>query len=82
MDAALSGTSENPVQNKAVKAALDSKQEASSAITTGNIASQTVNKAAYATDAPATTAPGLRNQYFAAEDTTPTVNGQVCWTYG
>lgn len=82
VDAALSGTSEHPVQNKAVKAALDGKQEASSAITTGNIASQTVSRAAYATDAPTTAEPGLRNQYFAAEDTTPTVDGQICWTYG
>lgn len=63
-------------------AQLAQKQDASTAITTSNISSQIVNKAGYATDAIAINIPGLRNQYFATEDTTPTVNGQICWTYG
>lgn len=82
VDSAMSATSTNPVQNKVVKAALDAKQNASNAITTGNIGSQTVNKAVYATDGAAVGTAGLRNQYFASSDTTPTVNGQICWTYG
>lgn len=79
VDDALSATSENPVQNKVVKAALDNKQDASTAITTSNIGSQTVNKAKLATDNVATTSPGLRNQYFSPTESTPTVDGQICW---
>lgn len=51
-------------------------------ITTSNIASQTVNKAKYATDGVAVGTPALRNQYFASAEATPTVNGQICWVYG
>ena len=60
----------------------DTKQDKSTAITTSNIASQTVNKAKYATDDVAIGTPALRNQYFASAESTPTVNGQICWVYG
>lgn len=60
----------------------DSKQDKSTAITTSNIANQTVNKAKYATDDVAVGTPALRNQYFASAESTPTVNGQICWVYG
>lgn len=60
----------------------DTKQDKSTAITTSNIASQTVNKAKYATDGVAAGTPALRNQYFASAEATPTVNGQICWVYG
>ena len=58
------------------------KQDKSTAITTSNIASQTVNKAKYATDDVSVGTPALRNQYFASAESTPTVNGQICWVYG
>lgn len=60
----------------------DTKQDKSTAITTSNIASQTVNKAKYTTDGVAVGTPALRNQYFASAEATPTVNGQICWVYG
>lgn len=60
----------------------ETKQDKSTAITTSNIASQTVNKAKYATDDVAVGTPALRNQYFASAESTPTVNGQICWVYG
>ena len=60
----------------------DTKQDKSTAITTSNIASQTVSKAKYATDGVAVGTPALRNQYFASAEATPTVNGQICWVYG
>lgn len=60
----------------------DTKQDKSTAITTSNIANQTVNKAKYATDDVAVGTPALRNQYFANAEATPTVNGQICWVYG
>lgn len=60
----------------------DTKQDKSTAITTSNIASQTVNKAKYATDGVAVGTPALRNQYFASAEATPTVNGRICWVYG
>ena len=60
----------------------DTKQDKSTAITTSNIASQTVSKAKYATDGVAAGTPALRNQYFASAEATPTVNGQICWVYG
>lgn len=59
----------------------DTKQDKATAITTSNIASQTVNKAKYATDGVAVGTPALRNQYFASAESTPTVNGQICWVY-
>lgn len=60
----------------------DTKQDKSTAITTSNIASQTVSKAKYATDRVVVGTPALRNQYFASAEATPTVNGQICWVYG
>lgn len=64
------------------RAAWDGKQDTSTAITTANIANQNVNKAKYATDDVAVGIPGLRNEKFVSTETTPTVNGQICWTYG
>lgn len=61
---------------------LATKQDASTAITTSNIGSQTVNKAKLATDDVAVGTPGLRNQYFSSTEQTPTVDGQICWVYG
>lgn len=60
----------------------DTKQDKATAITTSNIANQTVSKAKYATDGVAVGTPALRNQYFASAEATPTVNGQICWVYG
>lgn len=60
----------------------DTKQDKATAITTSNIASQTANKAKYATDGVAVGTPALRNQYFSSAESTPTVNGQICWVYG
>ena len=60
----------------------DTKQDKSTAITTSNIASQTVNKAKYSTDGVAVGTPALRNQYFANAEATPAINGQICWVYG
>lgn len=60
----------------------DTKQDKSTAITTSNIANQTVNKAKYATDGVAVGTPALRNQYFVSAEATPTVNGQIEWVYG
>lgn len=60
----------------------DTKQDKATAITTSNIASQTVNRAKYATDGVAVGTPVLRNQYFSSTESTPTVNGQICWVYG
>ena len=60
----------------------DTKQDKSTAITTSNIANQTVNKAKYATDTIAVGTPALRNQYFVSAEATPTVNGQIAWVYG
>lgn len=62
--------------------AIAAKQDASSAVNSSNIGSQTVNKAKYATDTIAVGTPALRNQYFASAEATPTVNGQICWVYG
>lgn len=64
------------------RAAWNGKQDTSTAITTANIANQNVNKAKYATDDVAVGTPGLRNEKFVSTETTPTVNGQICWTYG
>ena len=60
---------------------LAAKQNASTAITTGNIGSQTVNKAKYASGRSSTGAV-LRNEALYTSDTTPTANGQINWTYG
>ena len=56
-------------------------QAASTAINTGNIGSQTVNKAKYASGQSSTGAV-LRNEALYTSDTTPTANGQINWTYG
>lgn len=68
--------------DKELAVALATKQNASTAINTSNIANQTVNKAKYATDDVSVGTPALRNQYFASAEATPTVNGQICWVYG
>ena len=82
LDDTPTANSSNLVKSGGVKSALDLKQDKSTAITTSNIASQTVNKAKYATDGVAVGTPALRNQYFASAEATPTVNGQICWVYG
>lgn len=82
LDDTPTANSSNLVKSGGVKSALDLKQDKSTAITTSNIASQTVNKAKYATDGVAVETPALRNQYFASAEATPTVNGQICWVYG
>lgn len=82
LDDTPTANSSNLVKSGGVKSALDLKQDKSTAITTSNIASQTVNKAKYATDGVAVGTPALRNQYFASAESTPTVNGQICWVYG
>lgn len=80
---AVSGTTYTwKLKTWATEAQVALKQDASTAITTSNIASQTVNKAKYATDDVAVGTAGLRNQYFASVEATPTVNGQICWVYG
>lgn len=68
--------------DKELADAIAAKQDASSAVNSSNIGSQTVNKAKYATDTIAVGTPALRNQYFASAEATPTVNGQICWVYG
>ena len=82
LDDTPTANSSNLVKSGGVKSALDLKQDKSTAITTSNIASQTVSKAKYATDGVAVGTPALRNQYFASAESTPTVNGQICWVYG
>lgn len=64
------------------RTAWNAKQDKSTAITTSNIGSQTVNKAEYATDDVTVGTAALRNQYFVSAETTPTVNGQIAWVYG
>lgn len=63
---------------------LAAKQNASTAITTGNIGSQNVNYATYAAIGNYDQDYGarLRNQALVAADTTPGANGQIFWTYG
>lgn len=64
---------------------LVTKQDVSTAINTGNIGSQNVAYASYARYATSDTEAGtlgLRNEYFAAVDTTPPYNGNICWKYG
>lgn len=82
LDDTPTANSSNLVKSGGVKSALDLKQDKSTAITTSNIASQTVNKAKYTTDDVSVGTPALRNQYFASAEATPTVNGQICWVYG
>ena len=82
LDDTPTANSSNLVKSGGVKSALDLKQDKSTAITTSNIANQTVDKAKYATDGVAVGTPALRNQYFASAEATPTVNGQICWMYG
>lgn len=60
---------------------LASKQNASTAITTSNISTQSVNKAKYASGQSSTGAV-LRNEALYSSDKTPTANGQINWTYG
>lgn len=68
--------------DKELSDSIAAKQNASTAVNTSNIGNQTVNKAKYATDTIAVGTPALRNQYFASAESTPTVNGQICWVYG
>ena len=61
--------------------ALQNKQDASTAINTGNISQQTVDKACYAVDNEDYTAK-LRNQGLTPTEITPTINGRIQWQYG
>ena len=67
-----------------VTSLLAGKQDASTAINTGNIGSQNVNYATYAALSNYDQDYGarLRNQALVAADTTPGANGQIFWTYG
>lgn len=83
VDAALSSTSTNPVQNKVVNAALEGKaasshNQAASTITAGTFAGQVVANSSGETYSNYC----LRNTRLASADTNPTVNGEICWTYG
>lgn len=80
---AVSGSSYTwKLKTWATEAQVATKQDASTAITTSNIGSQTVSKAKFATDDVAVGTAALRNQYFSATEQTPTVDGQICWVYG
>ena len=68
--------------DKELSDSIAAKQNASTAVNTSNIGSQTVKKAKYATDTIAVGTPALRNQYFVSAEATPTVNGQIAWVYG
>ena len=83
VDSAMSDTSTNPVQNKVIKAELDKKaasshNQAAGTITAGTFAGAVVASAS--NQAPGTSL--LRNSKLVSSDTTPTVNGEIFWTYG
>ena len=83
VDSAMSTTSTNPVQNKVIKAELDKKaasshNQAAGTITAGTFAGAVVASAS--NQAPGTSL--LRNSKLVSSDTTPTVNGEIFWTYG
>lgn len=71
-----------PTAGTAGRVFFKKSDDTSTAITTSNISSQTVNKANYATDTITVDTPALRNQYFVSAEATPTVNGQIAWVYG
>ena len=66
---------------KAIYMTLQNKQDASTAINTGNISQQTVDKACYAVDNEDYTAK-LRNQGLTPTEITPSINGRIQWQYG
>ena len=83
VDTAMSSTSTNPVQNKVVNTALAGKAasshtQAASTITAGTFAGQMVANSSGETYSNYC----LRNTRLASADTNPTVNGEICWTYG
>ena len=83
VDSAMSTTSTNPVQNKVIKAESDKKaasshNQAAGTITAGTFAGAVVASAS--NQAPGTSL--LRNSKLVSSDTTPTVNGEIFWTYG
>lgn len=63
---------------------VNTKQDAATAINTGNIAGQNVNYATYSAVSNYDQDYGarLRNQALVAADTTPGANGQIFWTFG
>ena len=61
----------------ALGAAASSHNQAASTVTAGTFAGQVVAKSSAQTYSTYL----LRNTRLAASDTTPTVNGQICWTY-
>lgn len=83
-DTTPTASSTNPVTSGGVKTALNKKQDASTAITTSNIGSQTVMNAKYAYNGNNDT-PGafnLRNQCFVSSESTPGSNCYIAWVYG
>ena len=82
VDTALSETSTNPVQNKIVTAALNGKADSShsqsaSTITAGTFAGAVVAQ----TTAQAPNTALIRNSKLVTTETTPSNNGEICWTY-
>ena len=83
VDSALSSSSTNPVQNKIINSALAGKaasshNQAARTITAGTFAGQVVANSSGETYSNYC----LRNTRLASADTNPTVNGEICWTYG
>jgi hypothetical protein len=76
------GTSQWYCIENAVGTKLDTKQDKSTAITTSNIGSQTVNYAKYAPNTIVATRAALRNEYFTSAEDTPTTNGIIAWVIG
>lgn len=75
VDTALSTTSQNPVSNAAVTAAVNGKENSGTA---ANLANRTT--AANAADTNYT-AYMFRGESLNSAETTPTVNGAIAWTY-
>ena len=69
--------STNPVTSGGVYAALNAHNQAASTITAGTFAGQVVANAS----GQAVGTSLLRNSKLVSTETTPTVNGEICWTY-
>ena len=77
VDSELSATSENPVQSKAIYNAIANQPKAADTITAGQFAGQVQAKA----DQQAPEISLLRNSSLLSAEATPTVNGEIFWTY-
>lgn len=82
VDDALSEISTNPVQNKIVTEALNQKAnsihtQAATTITEGTFSGQVIANSSGQAESTSL----LRNSKLVSEDTNPTVNGEICWTY-